>query len=309
MTLTYDTWRTVFASAPAWRMAALGVLALASIAFPATAQIKALDAAGDPAVAVVDGVTILRSDVLQMQRSLPPQFQQMPMEVLYPVLVERLIDTKLLYEAGSKAKLTDDAEVKRRVRQFEERVIQETYLQRYIDKELTEDAVKKRYEKYAKETPAREEVSARHILVQTEAQAKDVLADLKKGADFAELARTKSIDPAGKQQGGDLGYFTRDEMVPEFSDAAFKLKDGEVTAAPVKTQYGWHIIKVEAHRKATPSLEDMRDKLTSDMSQEMMNDLVGKLRKTAKIERFNLDGTPAAGGAPAVARPPARSLK
>jgi peptidyl-prolyl cis-trans isomerase C len=290
-----------------WRRTAFAAASLTLLAAaPALAQIKPLDGGPDPVVAMVDGIAIQRSDIVQMQRSLPPQFQQMPLEVLYPVLLERMIDIKLLYDAGSKAKLTEDPEVKQRVRLYEERVVQETYLQRYIDKEMNEAALKKRYEKYTKETPARDEVSARHILVQTEAQAKEVLAQLKKGADFAELARTKSLDPGGKQEGGSLGYFTREEMVPEFSEAAFKLKDGEITPAPVKTQYGWHIIKVEAHRKTTPPFEEMREKLSSDLQQELMTDLVGKLRKTAKVERFNLDGTPAAPGAPTLPKAPAR---
>ncbi len=306
MTVFHDAPRATLTSR---RMAFVAVTFTLIAAAPALAQVKPLDTGSDPVVAIVDWAPIQRSDIVQMQRSLPPQFQQMPLEVLYPVLVERMIDIKLLYEAGTKAKLADDPEVKQRVRLYEERVVQETYLQRYIEKEMTEAALKKRYEKYAKETPAREEVSARHILVQTEAEAKDILAQLKKGTDFAELAKAKSIDPGGKQDGGSLGYFTREEMVPEFSEAAFKLKDGEITQTPVKTQYGWHIIKVEAHRKTTPPYEEMREKLTNDYSQELMNDLVGKLRKTAKVERFNLDGSPAPAGAPSLTRPPARTGK
>ncbi len=272
----------------------LGLAAGVAATLPAFAQgqIKPLEGAADPVVATVNGAPILRSDVVEFQKALPPQYQQLPLQMLYPALIDKLIEIKLISEAGEKAKLADDEEVKRRVRQIQERVIEEVYLQRLIDKSVTEADLHKRYDKYVKEHPAREEVSARHILVQTEAEANDILAQLKKGADFAELAKAKSIDPSGKEQGGDLGFFTREEMVPEFSDAAFNLKDGEISPKPVKTQYGWHIIKVEAHRTANPSFEELHDKLQFEASQEVKNNLVNKLRKDAKIERYNLDGSP-----------------
>jgi peptidyl-prolyl cis-trans isomerase C len=290
----------------ALRPAAVALGVLIGVHFPAVAQIRALDNTGDPVVAVVDGAAILRSDLVIVQRTLPPQFQQLPLEVLYPALIERMIDAKLIFEAGRKEKLDADGEVKRRVQQFEERVVQEVYLNRLIEKQVTEDTIRKRYDAFVKENPAKEEVSARHILVQTEAQAKDVIAELGKGADFAELAKTRSIDPAGKQQGGDLGFFSKEEMVPEFSEAAFKMKDGETSKAPVKTQFGFHVIRVEARRTASQPLEEVREKLVSDMSQEIMNGVVSGLRKTAKIEVFNLDGTPAASQAPGGPVTPAR---
>ena len=145
--------------------------------------------------------------------------------------------------------------------------------------------------------------------MQTEAQAKEVIAELAKGADFAELAKIRSIDPAGKQQGGDLGFFSKEEMVPEFSEAAFKMKDGETSKAPVRSQFGFHVIRVEARRTASQPLEEVRDKLVSDMSQDIMNGAVSVLRKNAKIEVFNLDGTPAASQAPGGSVTPARPLQ
>jgi len=117
-----------------------------------------------------------------------------------------------------------------------------------------------------------------------------VIADLKKGGNFEEIAKTKSIDPSGKQNGGDLGFFSREEMVPEFSEAAFKLKDGETTEAPIKSQFGWHVIRVEAHRSQAPSFEEMRDQISSDLSQEVVTGMVTKMREGAKVERFGLDG-------------------
>lgn len=271
------------------------VLACATLAGMAFAQApKPLDNAADPIVATVDGVPIYRSDVAIVQRTLPPQYQQLPIEVLFPAVIERLVDAKLIASAGRKEGIQNEAEVKRRMEQFEERVIQEAYLTKRVDKAVTDEAIQKRFEvmKAAGGSGGKEEIKARHILVQTEAQAKEVIVEIKKGGDFAELAKSKSLDPSGKSQGGDLGYFAREEMVPEFSEAAFKLKDGEMTDAPVKTQFGWHVIKVEARRTTTIQLEEVREDIVNEIQKEVVEGELGKLRQAAKIERFNLDGTP-----------------
>lgn len=247
---------------------------------------------GDPVVATVDGTPIRRSDVIAVQRNLPAQFQQVPIELLFPAVIERLIDAKLLANAGKKERLQDDPDVKRQLAEFEERLIQNAYLGRRLESVVDEKSVRASYEEYIKNNPAKEEISARHILVQSEAQAKDVIAELKRGADFAAIASARSIDPSGKQNGGDLGFFSREDMVPEFSEAAFKMKDGETSAVPVKSQFGWHVIKVEARRTASPSFEEMREQITNDMQQQAANAIVGKLREGATIERFGLDGAP-----------------
>ena len=271
----------------------LGVLLLTGSAWlmPAPAQSPAPLESADPIVATVDGAPIRRSEVVAVQRTLPPQFQQLPIEVLFPAVVERLIDSKLVANAGRKDNLQDDPEVKKRLAGLEDRVIQEVYITRKVEAAVSDQAVKERYDQFVKENPPKEEVSARHILLQTEAQAKEVIADLKKGGDFAEIAKTRSIDPSGKQNGGDLGFFAREEMVPEFSEAAFKLKEGETTEAPVKSQFGWHVIRVETKRQTNPSMEEMREQLVGDMQQEVVTSEVGKLREGAKIERFGLDGS------------------
>ena len=273
--------------------AALAIAALQAAAMSAAfAQATPpVPAASDPIVAKVDGAPIYRSDVLALQGQLPPQFQQMPMEAIFPVIIERMVDGKLLGLAGRKANLQNDPDVKKRVDGYEERVLQEVYLSQKLDPLLTEDAIKARYEAHIKQNPAREEVNARHILLETESQAKEIIAEIDKGGDFAELARKHSLDPAAKT-GGDLGFFGKDEMVPEFSTEAFKLKNGEHTKAPVKTQFGWHIIKVEARRMAQPQLDELREQIVTDIQEEVIKTEVGKLRETAKIEVFNLDGSP-----------------
>lgn len=256
----------------------------------------------DPVVARVDGQTILQSDVLAVQHSLPAQYQQLPIEVLYPAILDRLIETKLVANAGRKDKMQNDDEVKRRVANYEEQVIQQLYINRKVNANITEAALKERYAKFVKENPGKEEINARHILVKTEAEAKQIIADLKKGGDFVAIAKAKTTDPSGKQNGGDLGFFGRTEMVPEFAEAAFKLKDGQITDAPVKTQFGFHVIRVESHRTAQQSFEEVQETLADQMFQEGAGEVIAKLKEPAKIEKFNFDGTvaPPTPAAPAI---------
>ena len=243
-------------------------------------------------MARVEGIAIRRSDVVNFQRSLPPQLQQMPVEALFEPIVERLVSQKLIAAQGRKDNVQNDAEFKARMAQFEERVMQEIVLNRMLEKRMTDAALRERFAAFQKDNPGREEVRARHILVANEQGAKDIIVELGKGGDFAKIAADRSIDPAGKQSGGDLGFFGKDDMVPEFWTAASGLKAGETSKAPVKSQFGWHVIRVEERRAVSESFEEVREKLASDMSQELMTGYVEGLVKAAKVERFGLDGKP-----------------
>jgi peptidyl-prolyl cis-trans isomerase C len=264
---------------------------------------------GDPVVARINGQELHRSDVEAAQRGLPQQVQQMPLETIYPMLLDQMVNGKLLSEAGRKEKLDQDPDVKKQLARVEDRLIQQAYIGKEVEKAATDDKLKAKYEQYVKDNPPKEEVSARHILVEKEADAKAIIADLGKGADFADLAKKKSTDPAA-QNGGDLGWFSREEMVPEFSDAAFKMKKGEYTKEPVKTQFGYHVIKVEDRRMGNPpSFEEAKEELTSVIAREVITDKIKSLRDQAKVETFALDGSPvspaaAGGGAPAPSAAP-----
>ena len=264
---------------------------------PAPAQpAAAAKPSDDPLVARVDGIELHRSDIVQAQRTLPEQARQMPLEQIYPILLNQMVGGILLAEAGRREKLADDPEVKKRTAQIADQVIEEVYLARTVESALTDARLHQRYEQFIKAAPAKDEIHARHILVAKEEDAKAVIAELNKGADFATLAKQKSTDPAGKA-GGDLGYFTREDMVPEFADAAFKLKPGQYTQTPVKTQFGWHVIKVEDRRSAPPpSFEDAREQLAEDLSREVIDDKIKELRAGAKVETFGLDGAPLPAG-------------
>jgi len=261
----------------------------------------------DPVVARVNGTTLYRSDVLALRATLPAQVQQQPMDQLYPRLLEQLVALTLVAQTAHKAKINEDPRVKKMTTLADEQILQDAYFDGMMRKEITEAKIRARYDQTVKNAPAREEVHARHILVPTEDEAKAIIAELKKGADFAKLASEKTTDPAGKASGGDLGYFSQNEMVPEFAKAAFALKKGEFTQTPVKTQFGWHVIKVEDRRDGKPpTYEEVAPQIARQMAQELYGAKVKELAASAKIEMYNADGSkPVAAAAPAPAPAPA----
>lgn len=267
------------------------VALLGTLAMPAMAQ----DAAkgSDPVVARVNGEEIRRSDVMRELQMAGPQIQQLPPQMIYPQILQKMIATRVVSQKGYAEGLQNDAEVKRRVKNLEMQVVAEAYVHRQVEPKITETKIKERYDQLASKYKPQDELRARHILVKTEAEANDLLKQLKGGTDFAKLAEQKSSDAVSAKQGGDLGYFVHDAMVKAFSDAAFKLKVGEITDKPVKTDFGYHIIKVEDKRKsAPPPVAEVRDQIANQLGQEMANDEVKSLEAKAKVEKFNIDGTP-----------------
>jgi peptidyl-prolyl cis-trans isomerase C len=285
---------------------AILAIALTLLATPVWAQAaKPAAAAKDPVVARVNGFDLHRSDIEEAARSLPPQARQQPADKIYAALLDQMIATTLVAQAARKAKIQDDPEVKRRLVLIEDQVMAQLYVDHLVEKGVSEQKLKADYDKYIKTAPPREEVSARHILLANEADAKAVIEQLNKGADFATLAKEKSTDPAGKTSGGDLGWFSKDQMVPEFADAAFKLKKGEITQTPVKTQFGWHVIKLEDRRTAPPpTFEQMKPQLADQAARELVAAKMKELKASAKVEVFNGDGSKP-GGPPAAGAPPA----
>ena len=163
-------------------------------------------------------------------------------------LVDYVADVIRAAKAADAKKVTDQKEFKSRVAFIRNKLLMETLLQDEGKVAVTEQAMRKVYDEAVKQMSGEAEVRARHILVATEAEAKAILAEVKKGTDFAEMAKQKSKDPGAAAEGGDLGYFTKEQMVPEFAEVAFKLDKGQLSD-PVKSQFGWHIIKVEDKRK------------------------------------------------------------
>jgi peptidyl-prolyl cis-trans isomerase C len=247
---------------------------------------------GNTVVARVDGTELHLSDLEAAQQNLPPQAQKLPLAQIYPMLLDRLVDGALITEAGRKKHLDQDPELQLRLKRYEDRLIQEAYLNQAIKAAATEDQLKARYQAFAKEKAGQEEVHAQHILVKTEAEAKSVIAELDKGADFGELAKKYSTDSSAGS-GGDLGYFGHDDMVKDFADAAFALPAGKYTTTPVKTEFGWHVIKVEDHRVSTPpSFDEARQEVGQLVARDAVGAKLKELRNTAKIETYGLDGKP-----------------
>ena len=268
-------------------------LVMAAMAPALAADAKPKDS--NPVVAKVEGEEIRLAEVIDAFGRIPPQYQQLPMATLYSAVLDNLINTRLAAAAARKAKINELPEVKEQVARVEADILQRVYLSKVIDEQLTEDAVRKRYDDISKNLQGEEEITARHILVDNDAQAKDVISQLGKNGNFAELARKYSKGPSASK-GGDLGFFARGDMVPEFSKAAFALKDGEYTRIPVKTEIGWHVIKVEGRRFSDPpSFVQLREKLEADMAQELGARAMESLKQSSKIERFEVD--PAAIGA------------
>lgn len=250
-------------------------------------------AESDPVVARVNNEEIKKSDVMREMAGLPPQLQQIPLENLFPQLLERMIDSKLLLAEGRAQKLDESDDYKKRVANAQERILSDITLRSKVKPMVTEEKIKARYDAIVAKSKPEEEVHARHILLKTEKEAQDVIAELGKGGDFAKIAEAKSTDTGSAKQGGDLGYFTKGAMVPAFANAAFAMKAGDVSKVPVKTEFGFHVIKVEDKRKAEPvKLDKVKAQVEAQVAEEAANEYVESLKKGVKIERFDLNGKP-----------------
>ena len=257
-------------------------------------------AGGDPVIARVNGEVVHRSDLDIQLRNAPPQIQQQPFDKVYPALLNSMINTALLEQASKKAKLDQNPQVRQEIAATQTQMLVNAYVASLARSQITEARLRQSYDQYAKDAPKTEEVHARHILVGSEQEAKDIIDQLKKGADFATLAKDKTTDPSGKSNGGDLGYFSKQDMVPEFADAAFAMKPGEISQTPVKTQFGWHVIKVEDKRPGKAgTYEQVAPEIQNQMVQQIVAAKLQELRGQAKIEAFAPDGRPLAVNAPA----------
>ena len=265
---------------------------IGSLAIGVSAQAQQTAPADDPVVAVVDGTELHRSEVEAIVRTLPEQYRQVPLPQIYGMLLDRAIDFRLLANAAEEQNLEGDPEVQAALEQARAGVLRDAYVRQKIEQGTTEDKLRARYEEIKDDEGfTQEEVHARHILVESEQAAEEIIAKLEDGADFAALAEERSIGPSAPQ-GGDLGFFRRDQMVPEFAEVAFALQPGEHTAEPVQTQFGWHVIEVLDRRMGTPSFVETEPRLRQELAREVVMALVADLRADAEIERFNLDGSP-----------------
>jgi peptidyl-prolyl cis-trans isomerase C len=278
-------------------------LALLLVAGPAGAQDK------DPLVAKVNGIEIHQSDLAVAEEEagqLPP----MSPDAKKDYLVQFMADVILVAKAAEAKKMADSDEFKRHLAFARNKLLMADLLQATGKAALTDEAMHKVYDEAVKQMGEEQEVDARHILIraaagddkaskEAEDKIKAVIARLKKGEDFAKVASEVTEDPSGKANGGDLGYFTKEQMVPEFSEVAFKLDKGQISD-PVKTQFGWHVIKVEDKRvKPAPTFDEVKPQIEQYVMRKAQADLVTSLRAGAKIEKMYKVEEPAAPAAPA----------
>ena len=249
--------------------------------------------AEDKVLAKVNGVEVKESDVALAEEELAPSLQQMDPATRKENVLGFLIDLQIVAKAAEDKKIENTDDFKKRLAFARKRLMMDSLLAAEGKLATTEEAMKKVYEEAAKQITGEAEVHARHILVETEAEAKAVVEELKKGADFAEIAKKKSKDP-GASDGGDLGFFTKEQMVPEFSAVAFTLEPGKISD-PVKSQFGWHVIKVEEKRnRKAPPIDQVKGQIETYVTRKAQADFVGKLREAAKVERMDKPAEPAA---------------
>jgi peptidyl-prolyl cis-trans isomerase C len=258
-------------------LAASFAISFAVAALTLSAAAQAQEPGKNPVVALVDGAEIRLSDVELVRGQLPPQAQKYPMVTLFNLIIGNMVNTRLIAAEAKRTGLNYNADVKRRLVSIQAQVLEQEFMKRKLEGAVTDAALKARYQLFLKENAPGEEVHARHILVKT-------------GAKFEKLAREKSTGPTGKN-GGDLGYFTFDRMLPPFAKAAFQLRPGSITQRPVKTRFGWHIIKSE-DRRATkpPSFAATKAQMGEEVRKSLSDEIIEGLKKNAKIEIFGPQG-------------------
>ena len=267
---------------------------------PPASGAQPVSPAPDTVIARVGPDEIHASDLAEAAQNLPEELRGMPQQMLYPMLLDQLIDRKAIVIEGRKEGLADDPAVRRQIARAADTAIQNTLLTRAITPALSDVAIQARYDAQYANKPGEEEVHAEHILVDSEDKAKAIIAQINGGKDFAELAKENSTDPSAKSNSGDLGFFKKADMLPEFADVAFALKPGQITETPVKTRFGWHVIKVLEKRTApVPALDAVRDEIRQQIIQEGVAKVLANAKQGLPVEKFNLDGTPLVAAPPA----------
>jgi len=261
----------------------LATVALIAIV-AAGGSVRAQDAAADPVVAKVGAVEIHESELKLGMAGLDPQLANLPEDQKRVAALSSIIDVKLLAADADKEGLQDTDDFKQRLAFLTDRELHNAYFKKHVVDAVTPEEVKARYDKEVAAIEPQDEIRARHILVKTEEEAKAVIKDLDAGKDFVEIAKEKSTDP-NKSEGGDLGYFAKGRMVPEFEAAAFALEKGAYSKEPVKTQFGYHVIKVEDKRKQQPpALDQVEPQVRQLVMRDKYLELLEKAKAAAPVD-------------------------
>lgn len=271
-------------------------LTLLTLSAPAFAEEAKGDAAKNDYIMLrVNGEAVPRSRVLAIWHDLfpdgkAPDFDSFDEQVRMNVL-RGIVSEQLVYEQAKKSGLEESPEVAEKLAKLKEKLVTQAFLEQKASSEVSDGDIRKVYDEQVKQFKGKEEIKARHILVDTEEKAEKIAEEIEDGKKFEEIAKKESIDKGTGAKGGDLGWFTEERMVPEFSEAAFKLDAGE-TSDPVKTSFGWHIIQVQERRPVeVPAYEDVKDSIAQDLKGKALKTFVSDLLKGAKVQYFAPDGT------------------
>lgn len=255
--------------------------ALVAVSVPARA---------DTVVATVNGDKIMKKDVMEAVKNLPVKGADT--EKVFPLVVDQVINEKLLDKAVSDAKIEQSKDYKARLSILQSQLAKQMYIEKMLKDKVSDGKVRAEYEQFREQNKGKTELHARHIIVPTKEEAEQAIKDLDGGMKFADVAKKRSSGPTS-QNGGDLGWFAKEDMVPEFSEAAFKLKPGSYTKEPVKTQFGYHVIMVENKRtRQVPDIKQVDGAIRNKLGQEALEKLVADLRAKADIKRFDMNGKP-----------------
>lgn len=248
---------------------------------------------GNPTIAILNGKEIKRAQIVDYVQGLPIQARQLPLDQLFPAAVNQLINEELARAKAKSSNIATDEEVKNRLEAAKTEIMATVYLQREVEERTTEELLQQAYDAYVASFPQVEEARASHILVEEEKLAKKLIQDLEKGADFSELVAEHSIDTGSIQAGGDIGYFTKADVVPEFAEAAFEQELNKHSFKPVKSQFGFHIITVTDRRQREPaSFEEAQQFLEPQIRQAVLQQAFAEWREEAEIELFDINGNP-----------------
>lgn len=235
--------------------------------------------------AVVNGEKITVKELQQGYKDNPQINARVNFDDFYAKALDVYVNGKLLYQAAEAAEVIDTPEYKKQLQNAKEELARKIYLEKKVEKKISQAEIDKAYAQYKDTFKGDKEIKAKHILVDSETKAKEVITKLKKGENFDTLAKQYSKEPA------DLGYFTKGMMVPEFGEAAFKLSKGKYSKEPVKTQFGYHVILVEDTRVAKPlPKKEIEPQLKGLLTQKAVGEVFADLFKNAKITRYSLDG-------------------
>ena len=239
-------------------------------------------------VAVIDGEKLKLKDLERVKNGIP-QLRELPMETVYNNLLEGYINSRVVLKAAEKSGIQNKPEVQKAINDAREQILSKAYLAEQLQTRMTPEKAKAIYAEELKNYVPQDEIHARHILVATEKEAKDLIVKLKNGAKFEDLANKYSLDKNPEMEnGGDLGYFKKDMMIPDFANAAFAIKVGKFSEKPIKTPFGWHVVKVEDRRKADPpTIAEMQEFIAAKFAEDTVPEILVEERAKMQVEVFD----------------------